>query len=59
VIRAGSQVLEESKRHACPQEGQERGSVELQAHQPHLSPQGGDGATDPRNHFQTQEIKKI
>lgn len=46
--------LEESQCHLCLHEGEPR---ELQNNQPHLSPLEGEGAADPRYHFQAYESK--
>lgn len=45
--------LEESECHSYLEEGQEEGTVELQAGQPHPNLWACDGANNPGNHSQT------
>lgn len=51
----GARGLEEGKHPSYLHEGQEGGARELPVRQPHLSPWGGDGATNLGNHFQAYE----
>lgn len=44
--------------HCYLQDKQERGPRKLQAHQPHLDPWQGDGATNPGNYFRAHEEQK-
>jgi len=46
----GSWGLEASKCHSCLKEGEEEGTVKLQAGQPHLNLWACDGANNPGSH---------
>lgn len=50
--------MEESNCNSYLQEVQERGPRELQADQPHLDPQGGEGTAPSGKHFQAHEREK-